>query len=180
MCSSELLEGWAAEMLPHSNWLGQLKEICVLMWLLLHVFQTLFLLHVDPLFWRYQVCLKAVFWSWITEELEFKCYCWWELLLFLMGHTEGSRSRLNEILERANEAPGVMKSVMIWQCRAQILILSSIESLSLTNGRGLKGGGGENKIFADLSSQNNWWGIWKKFLTIHSHCHIQWKKWQID
>lgn len=69
-----------------------------------------------------------------------------------MGHTECNRYSLNEILEGTSGAPGVMESVMIQQCHAQVVIFSSSERwlLALTNGRGLKGGGGENKIFCIL------------------------------
>lgn len=66
-----------------------------------------------------------------------------------MGHVEGNRCSLNEILERASEAPGVMELVMICQHHGQVLIFLPGERwlLALTNGRGLKEGGGENKIF---------------------------------
>lgn len=61
---------------------------------------------------------------------------------------KGNRYSLNEIVERASEAPGVMELVMICQHHVQVLIFPSSERwlLALTNGRGLKEGGGENKI----------------------------------
>lgn len=83
-----------------------------------------------------------------------------------MEHTEGNRHSLNEILERTSEFPGVMESMMIQQCHAQVLIFSSSERwlLALTNRRGLKGGDGENKICVFVKPKQQLMGNLEKIL----------------